>query len=100
MSDNTEKLSPSLINPIAMPATGSFIGTPASIRASDVPQTVAIEEEPLDSVISETTHKVYGKFSALGKDELIALQANFPWPTSLRPVPILPHSPTEKGGKL
>jgi hypothetical protein len=30
-------------------------GTPASINASEVPQTVAIEDEPLDSVISETT---------------------------------------------
>ena len=33
-------------------------GTPASISASDVPQTVAIEEEPLLSVISETTRIV------------------------------------------
>ena len=30
----------------------------ASIRASEVPQTVAIEDEPLDSVISETTRSV------------------------------------------
>jgi polyribonucleotide nucleotidyltransferase len=27
-------------------------------------------------------------------------QANFPWPISLLPVPILPVSPTENGGKL
>jgi hypothetical protein len=40
--------------------TGAFSGTPASISASDVPQTVAIEEEPLDSVISDTTRSVYG----------------------------------------
>jgi hypothetical protein len=37
-----------------MPAVGLFNGTPASIKASDEPQTVAIEDEPLDSVISET----------------------------------------------
>ena len=43
---------------MAMPATGAFSGTPASIRASEVPQTVAIEEEPFDSVISETTRTV------------------------------------------
>ena len=43
---------------MAMPATGRFIGTPASISASEVPQTVAIEDEPLDSVISETTRMV------------------------------------------
>jgi hypothetical protein len=35
-----------------------FSGTPASISASEVPQTVAIEDEPLDSVISETTRSV------------------------------------------
>ena len=41
-----------------MPATGRLIGTPASIMASDDPQTVAMEEEPFDSVISETTRTV------------------------------------------
>ena len=43
---------------MAMPATGCFSGTPASISASEAPQTVAIEEEPLDSVISETRRMV------------------------------------------
>ena len=43
---------------MAMPAVGAFIGTPASISARDVPQTVAIEDEPFDSVISETTRSV------------------------------------------
>ena len=37
-----------------MPATGAFNGTPASIIANDAPHTVAIDEEPFDSVISET----------------------------------------------
>jgi hypothetical protein len=41
-----------------MPAVGRFIGTPASIKASDEPHTVAIEEEPFDSVISETIRTV------------------------------------------
>ena len=31
-----------------MPATGAFSGTPASISASEVPHTVAIEDEPFD----------------------------------------------------
>jgi hypothetical protein len=44
-----------LIRPIATPATGALIGTPASISDRLVPQTLAIELEPLDSVISETT---------------------------------------------
>ena len=41
-----------------MPAVGRLIGTPASIRASEEPQTVAIDDEPLNSVISETTRIV------------------------------------------
>ncbi len=49
---------PSLMRPMAMPATGRFSGTPASISASEVPHTVAIDEEPFDSVISETTRIV------------------------------------------
>ena len=40
-----------LIRPIAIPLTGFFIGTPASIRARVPAHTVAIEEEPLDSRI-------------------------------------------------
>jgi hypothetical protein len=58
MSESTAKRSPSLISPMAMPATGGFSGTPASISASEVPQTVAIDDEPFDSVISETTRIV------------------------------------------
>ena len=38
-----------------MPATGRFSGMPASIIASEAPHTDAIDEEPLDSVISDTT---------------------------------------------
>ena len=37
-----------------MPATCDFIGTPASISARQPPQTDAIDDEPLDSVISDT----------------------------------------------
>ena len=43
---------------MAMPATGRVSGTPASISASEDPQTVAIEDEPLLSVISLTTRSV------------------------------------------
>ena len=38
-----------------MPATCAFIGTPASISARQPPHTDAIDDEPFDSVISETT---------------------------------------------
>ena len=41
-----------------MPAVGRFSGTPASISASEAPQTVAIEDEPFDSVISDTMRMV------------------------------------------
>ena len=37
-----------------MPATWLFSGTPASRRARQAPQTVAIDDEPLDSRMSET----------------------------------------------
>ena len=48
MSERTAKRSPSRIRPMAMPAVGRFSGTPASISASDEPQTVAIEDEPFE----------------------------------------------------
>ncbi len=40
---------------MAIPATGALTGTPASISAREAPHTDAMELEPLDSVISETT---------------------------------------------
>ena len=55
MSVRTAKRLPSLINPIAMPATCALIGTPASISERHPPQTLAIELDPFDSVISDTT---------------------------------------------
>ena len=58
MSDKTAKPSGSLISPMAMPATGLASGTPASISASEAPHTEAIDDEPFDSVISETTRIV------------------------------------------
>ena len=35
--------------------TGALTGTPASMRASEAPQIEAMDDEPLDSVMSETT---------------------------------------------
>ena len=86
---------------MAMPETGFFSGTPASISASDEPQTEAIDEEPFDSVISETTRMVYGKASSDGMTASTPRLARRPWPISRRFGPIMrPHSPTENGGKL
>jgi hypothetical protein len=84
------------MRPIAMPAVGRFNGTPASISASDAPQTEAIEDEPFDSVISETTRSVYGNSCAAGRTGCSARQASLPWPISRRLVPPRrPVSPTE-----
>ena len=81
---------------MAMPETGFFRGTPASIIASEAPQTDAIEDEPLDSVISDTRRIVYGKSAFDGNIGRTARQASLPCPISRRPgEPIRPVSPTE-----
>ena len=51
-------LLPSVINPMAIPAHADLTGTPASNSASEPPHTVAIEDEPFDSRISETMRSV------------------------------------------
>ena len=101
MSLNTAYFSPSLTRPIAIPAIGVLTGTPASISANEVPQTEAIELEPFDSVISETTRMEYGNSSVVGIHAKTPRLAKRPWPISRRPgVPTRPASPTENGGKL
>ncbi len=45
------------------------MGTPASIKARQPPQTEAIDEEPFDSRMSETTRIAYGKFG-LGRNQI------------------------------
>ena len=55
MSVRTANLPPSVTRPIAAPATGALIGTPASISASVEPQVEAIDVEPLDVTHSLTT---------------------------------------------
>ena len=47
-----------LMSPIAIPLTGFFIGTPASIKANVPAHTVAIDEEPFDSRIWLTKRTV------------------------------------------
>ena len=48
----------SYTSPIAIPATGALIGTPAAISDKVEPHTEAIEVEPLDAMMSETTRSV------------------------------------------
>ena len=84
-----------------MPATGLRICTPASISDSVEPQTDAIDDEPFDSRMSDTTRIVYGKSSWDGIIGRRARSASAPWPMSRRLGPRMkPASPTENGGKL
>ena len=84
-----------------MPATGALIGTPASISASEAPHTVAIEDEPLDSRMSETIRSVYGKPSRGGRTGSTERSASAPCPISRRPgLPKRRISPTLNDGKL
>ena len=86
---------------MATPATAPLIAMPACIRASEAPQTVAIDDEPFDSRMSDTTRSVYGDSSSAGSTASIARDASAPWPISRRPTPVIrPTSPTENGGKL
>src|SRR4026207_1716463 len=90
-----------ITRPIATPATGAFSGTPASIIDSEDPQTEAMDDEPLDSKMSETTRTVYGDASIDGATGAGARSARAPWPMSRRLGPRMkPASPTENGGKL
>src|ERR687887_305830 len=85
---------------MAMPATGALIGTPASISESVEPHTEAIELDPLDSSVSDTTRIVYGNCSCEGIIGTSARSASAPWPMSRRLGPRMkPASPTENGGK-
>mmetsp|Transcript_19021 Transcript_19021/g.39143 ORF Transcript_19021/g.39143 Transcript_19021/m.39143 type:complete len:210 (-) Transcript_19021:888-1517(-) len=87
--------------PIAIPATGFLIGTPESINARHPPHTLAIDEDPWDSVIRDSTRIEYGKSSSDGKVGISARSAKFPCPISRRPgAPVRPVSPTHDGGKV
>ena len=84
-----------------MPATGALRGTPASIMASVEPHTEAIEVEPLEERISETSRIVYGHSSTPGTTGSRARSASAPCPISRRPgLRSGRASPTEYGGML
>ncbi len=74
-SVKTYGLSPSIIRPMATPATGRFKGTPASIRARQELQVAAIEVEPFWDMISVTLRIAYGKSSSLGRTGIKARSA-------------------------
>ncbi|OPY05214.1 MAG: hypothetical protein A4E61_00385 [Syntrophorhabdus sp. PtaB.Bin184] len=78
MSERISSRSPSFTRPMAIPATGSLMGTPASMSERQPPHTVAIDEEPFDSRISETILIVYGNASLSGRIGVRALSARLP----------------------
>ena len=75
----------SLISPMAMPATGALMGTPASISARVEPQTLPCEVEPLELKTSLTILMAYGNSSTEGITGSSARSARAPWPISRRP---------------
>ena len=86
---------------MAIPATLFFMGTPASIRARIVPQTLAMEVLPLELSTSDTTLMVYGKSSSEGRTGRTARSARAPCPISRRPGELTRlASPVENEGKL
>src|SRR2546423_15211462 len=101
MSVRTAYFAPSLMSPIATPATAERSGTPASKSASDPPHTDAIDDEPFDSRMSDTMRIVYGKSSNAGSTLCSARSARFPCPISRRLVPRIGlTSPVENGGEV
>ena len=78
ISVNILVVSSDLISPIAIPATGFLIGTPASIRASVEPHILACDEEPFELSTSDTSLIVYGKSSSVGITGTKALSASAP----------------------
>ena len=91
----------SVTRPVEIPATGSFIGTPAAISAIVLPQILPCDVEPFEDRISDTTLIVYGNSSCDGITGAKALSASAPCPISLLPGPREGlASPTLYGGKL
>ena len=72
--------SPSLMSPMATPAQAAFMGTPAPMREREVPQTEAMEDEPLDSRTSETTLNGVGEVIVGWEERLNGLLRQCPMP--------------------
>ena len=84
-----------------MPATGAFMGTPASISDRVDEHTEPMEVEPFEDSTSDTRRSVYGNSSMEGTTGTKAFSANAPCPISRRFGPRMkPVSPVEYGGKL
>ena len=76
-------------------------GEPPAASGFGDGHTDAIEDEPFDSVISDTTRMEYGNSSFVGRTATRARLARRPWPISRRlGLPTRPVSPVEYGGML
>jgi hypothetical protein len=82
-----------------IPATGSLMGTPASISASVDPHVDAIDVEPLLDMTGDQPDRIRKIFVTERPPEELVLPGSMP---DFTPVgrPILPVSPTEYGGML
>ena len=101
ISESTATLSSCFIRPIAIPATISFKGTPASSKDNVEPHTLPWDVEPLELNTSDTTLIAYGNSSFDGRTGISALSASAPCPISLLPGPLDGlASPTLYAGKL
>ena len=78
----------SVTKPVDIPATGFFIGTPASIKDNVLPHILACEVDPFELRTSETTLIAYGNSSSLGSTGTKAFSASAPCPISLLPGPL------------
>src|SRR6266576_2339308 len=83
ISVSTRHLSSLVIRPIATPATGRLIGTPASISERLEPQTEAIDDDPFDESVSETSRIVYGNSSLVIITTFAIDMVNDPGPMSI-----------------
>ena len=89
----THCVSDSFTRPIEMPATGLLIGTPASIRPSVAPQTLAMLELPLRfEDVGDHADRVGELLGGRAGPASTLRSASAPWPISRRPGPrIGPH---------
>ena len=77
-----------------------LMGTPASWSARQPAHTVAMDDDPLLSVMVLSSRTTNGNSSSLGMTGESARSARFPCPISRRfAAPIRPVSPTLEGGK-
>src|SRR2546428_9264542 len=84
-----------------MPPIIPLIGTPASMSESVEPHVAAIDVEPFEPSVSETTRIVYGNSSFGGMTGRSARSASAPCPMSRRLAPRSGRTfPTEYGGAV